>query len=79
LRWGTSTARHHGPAPRCQLCELGHAELCGECFLDQVTEHRAHMRRLGNRIGEPDPPDTLEAYTRGVQDGRRLEREENRR
>jgi hypothetical protein len=78
LRWWGAIARHNGAAPRCELCEFGHAEICGECFVDDVTEHRAQMRRLGNRMGEPEPPDVFEIYARGIDEGRRLEREGTR-
>lgn len=68
--WG-AIARHAADiAARGDLCELGLAEACGEHFLDDVAEHRARMRELGHRIGEPDPPDTLAVFAQGVEEGR---------
>jgi hypothetical protein len=79
LQWWGAIARHHGAPPRCELCGVGDAELCGECFLDHVAEHRSEMRRARNRIGEPGPPDVLDTYARGIEEGRRVERAERRR
>jgi hypothetical protein len=70
FQWWGAIARHAADiAPRCELCELGLAEVCGEHFIDDVAEHRAGMRELGHRIGEPDPPDTLAVFARGVAGG----------
>ncbi len=79
LQWWDAIARHPADiAPRCELCELGLAEVCGEHFLDDVAEHRARMRQLGQRIGERDPPDTLAAFTNGVERGRAQATREDR-
>ncbi len=71
FQWWSAIARHPtDTAPRCELCETGLAEVCADHFLDDVAEHRAVMRELGHRIGEPDPPDTLAVFARGVAEGR---------
>ena len=71
FQWWGAIARHAADiAPRCELCEIGLAEVCCEHFLDDVAEHRARMRQLGHRIGEPDPPDTLAVFAQGVEEGR---------
>jgi hypothetical protein len=72
-------ARHAADiAARCDLCEIALAEVCGEHVLDDVAEHRARMRGLGHRIGEPDPPDTLAVFARGVAEGRAQAAREDR-
>ena len=72
FKWWGAIARHYTrPDPRCQLCEIGQAEVCAECFINDVLLHRAQMRELGNPIGEPEPPDVVEIFARGVQEGRR--------
>lgn len=70
LQWWGAIARHPADVgPRCELCNLGRAEVCAEHFLEDVAEHRARMRELGQRIGEPDPPDTLAAFAKGIEEG----------
>ena len=79
FQWWGATARHlTDTAPRCELCELGLAEVCGTHFLDDVAEHRARMRQLGHRIGEPDPPDRLAVFAQGVAEGRAQAAREDR-
>ncbi len=68
--WGAIARRAADTAPHCELCKLGLAEVCGEHGLDDVAEHRARMRQLGHRIGEPYPPDTLAVFAQGVAEGR---------
>lgn len=51
------------------------AAVCGECFRDEGTEHRAQTGCPGGRIRGPDLPGAVKVYARGVEDGRRLDRE----
>ncbi len=79
FQWWGAIARHAtDTGERCELCELGLAEVCGEHFLDDVAQHRAQMRELGQRIGEPDPPDTLAVFAQGVTEGRAQAAREDR-
>lgn len=70
FKWWDAIARHWAPGDRCAPCETGHPEVCGDHFIDDVAEHRAHMRELGNRIGEPEPPDVIAFYRQGFDAGR---------
>ncbi|MGA2014972.1 MAG: hypothetical protein ABSH51_31205 [Solirubrobacteraceae bacterium] len=79
FQWWGAIARHATDvAPRCELCETGLAEVCGEHFLNDAAEHRALMLELGHRIGEPDPPDPVAVFAQGIAEGRAQTTREDR-
>jgi hypothetical protein len=53
LQWFGAVARHPEAGTGCQLCEQGHADYCGDCFVEQVTVYRTMLRQADVRIGEP--------------------------
>jgi len=66
--WWGAIARHDIGGSCCELCEhSGGATYCADHALDAILEHRAYMRELGHRIGEPPPPDVTELLNRGVE------------
>ena len=70
LQWWGAIARHPSETgQRCELCEVGESAVCGEHFLEDLAEHRALMRELGHRIGEPEPPDVIAILQQGYDQG----------
>jgi hypothetical protein len=66
FQWWGAIARHDLGASLCELCEhTGGACYCAEHALDTIVEHRALMRSLGHRIGEPPPVDITDLVSRG--------------
>jgi hypothetical protein len=51
--WFGAIARHPEQGTGCQLCEAGPAALCGDCFIQAVTERREQLRSAGVTLGEP--------------------------
>jgi hypothetical protein len=65
FQWWGAIARHDLGDSRCELCEhTGGACYCAEHALDAIVEHRALMRSLGHRIGEPPPVELTELLAR---------------
>ena len=67
FQWWDAIARHDIGDSRCELCEhTGGAIYCAEHALDAIVEHRALIRSLGHRIGEPPPVDVTDLLDRGL-------------
>lgn len=67
FQWWDAIARHDIGDSRCELCEhTGGAIYCAEHALDAIVEHRALIRSLGHRIGEPRRVDVTDLLDRGL-------------
>ena len=67
FQWWDAIARHDIGDSRCELCgHTGGAIYCAEHALDAIVEHRALIRSLGHRIGEPPPVDVTDLLDRGL-------------
>ena len=53
FQWFGAVARHPESGTDCALCEHGPALYCARCFVEQIAEYRAALRRNGVTIGEP--------------------------
>jgi hypothetical protein len=66
FEWWDAIARHDIGGSHCELCgHTGGATYCAEHALDAILDHRAHMRELGHRIGEPASVDITGLVNRG--------------